>query len=451
MTIRFELRTTKKFAEGEKSPLHISISDGRDFRKRQVTQIKVNPAAWDSKLGCLKKRYLMNEEERIAISSEMSNMTKYVSTAYVEAKQDGKINDSWLMRTVNDYYSGKSLKEPKVPKVMFDDIYDKFLETRNLSVGRRRHYEVLRRMIHRYVSYVRCAQYGKSKYEFNLAKVTTGVLDDLYDYIEHENEYVEQYPKILEEHPEAREIKPRGENYMSSVFKELKALFNWSYKTKLIKDHPFDDFEMPTEQYGDPIYLTMDDVGAIAYADFSDDKSLEEQRDIFVFQCIMGCRVGDLMRLTKADVVNGVLEYIPDKTIRTRTKTIKVPLNDYALEIVKRYKDRPGERLLPFISSQNYNENIKVILKKAGVTYLVTKLDPITRRPVKVPINTIASSHIARRTFVGNLYKGIKDPAIISSLTGHAEYSRSFSRYRNIDMDVKRETVDLLDFSKRKK
>ncbi len=87
MTIRFELRTTKKFAEGEKSPLHISISDGRDFRKRQVTQIKVNPAAWDSKLGCLKKRYLMNEEERIAISSEMSNIGKSIVICPFEPKR----------------------------------------------------------------------------------------------------------------------------------------------------------------------------------------------------------------------------------------------------------------------------------------------------------------------------------------------------------------------------
>lgn len=33
--------------------------------------------------------------------------------------------------------------------------------------------------------------------------------------IENEYEYVEKYPKILEENPETREIKPRGENYMT--------------------------------------------------------------------------------------------------------------------------------------------------------------------------------------------------------------------------------------------
>ena len=33
------------------------------------------------------------------------------------------------------------------------------------------------------------------------------------------------------------------------------------------------------------------------------------------------------------------------------------------------------------------------------MTYLVTKLDTVTRTEVKVPINEIASSHMARRTF----------------------------------------------------
>jgi len=50
------------------------------------------------------------------------------------------------------------------------------------------------------------------------------------------------------------------------------------------------------------------------------------------------------------------------------------------MSIVEKYKDVPGDQLLPFISSQNYNENIKTILEKAGITYLVTKLDSVTAR-----------------------------------------------------------------------
>ena len=49
MTIRFELRTTKNTKGSEMVPLHISVSDGRAFRQRQVTNIMVNPEHWDVK------------------------------------------------------------------------------------------------------------------------------------------------------------------------------------------------------------------------------------------------------------------------------------------------------------------------------------------------------------------------------------------------------------------
>lgn len=66
---------------------------------------------------------------------------------------------------------------------------------------------------------------GRVRYSFDVVKVDKGVLDNLYDYIENEFEYVEAYPKILEDNPEARDIKPRGENYMSGIFKEVRAFF----------------------------------------------------------------------------------------------------------------------------------------------------------------------------------------------------------------------------------
>ena len=271
------------------------------------------------------------------------------------------------------------------------------------------------------------------------------VRDHVYDYIENEYEYVEMYPRILEDNPEARYIKPRGENYMSGVFKEVRAFFNWAYKNKIIDSFPFEGFEMPSERYGSPIYLTLEDVQKLYTADLSDDPYLAVQRDIFVFQCNVGCRVGDLLRLKKRDVINGAVEYIPTKTIKENARTVVVPLNSVAQEIVDRYAGLPGDQLLPFDSSERYNVSIKTVFEKAGVTYLVTKLDTVSRTEVKVPINEIASSHMARRTFIGNIYKLVKDPNLVSALTGHVEGSRAFTRYRTIDIDMKKDLVKILE------
>ena len=63
------------------------------------------------------------------------------------------------------------------------------------------------------------------------------------------------------------------------------------YKTKIINTFPFEGFEMPSERYGSPIYITLDDVQKIYTADLSDFPLLAIQRDIFVFQCNVGCKL----------------------------------------------------------------------------------------------------------------------------------------------------------------
>jgi integrase len=281
---------------------------------------------------------------------------------------------------------------------------------------------------------------------FDVKAISTEDLNNIYDYIVNEHQIVKDYPEILEAQPETRKIQERGGNTVTGIIKKLRAFFNWCEKEGLLKKNPFIGFEKGEgEQYGTPIYLTKDELKQIYAADFSDNPSLETQRDIFVFQCNVGCRVGDMMRLTKRDVINGSIEYIPNKTIKENAKTVVVPLNSMAKAILEKYKDLPGEQLLPFIASQNYNYAIKDIVKKAGITRLVTTLDPLTRKEVKRPINEVASSHMARRTFIGNIYKKVKDQHLVSSLTGHSDNSRAFVRYRNIDIDMKQELVNILD------
>ena len=76
---------------------------------------------------------------------------------------------------------------------------------------------------------------------------------------------------------------------------------------------------------------------------------------------------------------------------------------------------------------------------------MVTVLNPTTGAEEKRPLNEIASSHLARRTFIGNLYKKVKDPLLISSLTGHVNGSRAFARYREIDEETKLELVNMIN------
>lgn len=160
------------------------------------------------------------------------------------------------------------------------------------------------------------------------------------------------------------------------------------------------------------------------------------------FSALLVVEWGDLFSMTKENVINGAIEYVARKTKDKKKIAVRVPLNSTAKEILNRYTD--SEKLLPFISEQKYNAAIKEFFLLAGVVRIVTTINPTTGEAEQRPINEVASSHLARRAFAGNLYKQVKDPNLVGSLSGHKEGSKAFARYREIDEDMKRELVNLL-------
>ena len=114
------------------------------------------------------------------------------------------------------------------------------------------------------------------------------------------------------------------------------------------------------------------------------------------------------------------------------------------MEILNKYKSTERKSLLPFISSQKYNDYIKQILHTCGIDRMVTVLNPTTGESEQRCIADVASSHIARRTFIGNLYKKVKDPNLVGKLSGHKEGSRAFARYRDIDDEMISDLTNLL-------
>ena len=267
----------------------------------------------------------------------------------------------------------------------------------------------------------------------------------MWDFFENEYKYFEKYPQIYENIPEKRTPQPRGKNTLIDCFSRIRTFFLWCYENGKTTNRPFDKFPIEECLYGTPVYISLDEREQIWNADLSARPQLAIQRDIFIFQSVIGCRVSDLYRMTKQSIVNGAIEYIPKKTKEGRPLTVRVPLNERAKEILKRYEDFEGPGLLPFISEQKYNKAIKEFFKLAGIDRIVTTLDPLTREEVKRPIYEVASSHMARRTFIGNIYRKVKDPNLVSALSGHKEGSKAFQRYRDIDEEMKKDLVKLLD------
>lgn len=439
MTVRFRIYRKKVSASDALalySNVYVRLRDGRAVDQTVRTEILVRGGCWDSRHECIKSKSAYPLEERASVDASISSLRAFIATEYVSAKIDGAIVDGWLKGCVDRFHK-------KSYGTSFKELFSLFLGSRELSEQREKQYLSLQNIIGRYEVFM--SESNGRRYRFDIEKLEPRDLNQIWHFLANEHDLCRDYPALMECYKGSKAPRARGKNTIIDLFKKMRAFFNWCKKEGLVKSSPFDSYHLAQELYGTPVCLAMEEVRKIAGWDFRKNKGLARQRDIFVFQCNVGFRVSDLIRMRKCDIVDGCISFIPSKTISENPRTVVVPLNKTAMRIVERYSKDESEKLLPFISVQKYNDSIKRVLRECGITRMVTVLDPLTRRERRIPICEVASSHMARRTFVNNIYRKVKDPALVSALTGHVEGSRAFSRYREIDDEVKKELVRMLE------
>ena len=345
---------------------------------------------------------------------------------------------------------------------------DTYLAAHKLSENRLKNFRVLVRCLHRFELYKR--KDGSRGFTLSFTNLTPELLRLIEDFLLDEKSVFLQYPEIYEQYPYSAKVavktpkrkrsptldeqgnevpkgmpKSRGQNTVADLLTRFRAFVLWAIDNGYTANNPFRYFSIGEIVYGTPIYISNEERTQLLETDLSDDKELETQRDIFVFQCLVGCRVSDLYKMTYRSIINDAIEYIPRKTKEDRPITVRVPLNDTARKLIAKYQDYSRDSLFPFNTEQDYNRKIKEAFRRAGLDRTVTVLDQQTRQEVQRPLYEVASSHMARRTFIGNIYKKVKDPNLVGALSGHKEDSKAFARYRTIDDDMKKELIGFLD------
>lgn len=438
-----------------RSEIQFRLSLTKDIKLRLKSGIYIKPSRFNA--GTIVKPRANQEEiaELKELERKIRDLEDYIY-ALCEDNPVERLTKEFLTKEIDRFHHPKRERKPKEVEEKlqkkFIELVEEFPTKRGLSEWRHRRYGVLSRSLHRFELYRKVKRQIPAKLDFEM--FTTDILEDYERFLRNEPEIFDKYPRIFEQYPaETRKARksrrpfPKGDNTIINIFACLRTFFHWAIEEGLTTNNPFVKYKgKTTEHYGTPYYITLEERDRIADFDLSANKSLAVQRDIFIFHCCIGCRISDLMRLTPANIINDAVEYIASKTKGERPNVIRVPLTQRAKDILERYKgeDREG-RILPFISSQKYNVAIKKIFKECGITRIVTILNPTTGEEEQRPINEIASSHLARRTFVGNLYKKVKDPNLVGALSGHKEGSRAFSRYRDIDDDMKKELIGLME------
>lgn len=418
-----------------KSEILLRFVAGRDHIYRLHSRISVQPSRFKDGSVVIPRIATEEQQSLRRVREQLDALCARLLDEYESAPR-GEVSREWMQDAVERFHNpaGTSAKG-------FFEAFEAFEDAKRgeVSTARMNRYGVTVRALGRWeqvrrrkLSLARFSKEDVQAFEKFLLDEHTLVDDERYADI-----YGGMGPKELPG--------MRSRNTLLDYTGVIRAFFHWARSEKLTQADPFEDYTVAAAVYGTPYFISVDELERIRTCDLEKRPEIAAQRDIFVFQCLVGCRVGDLRRFRKGDIVDGVLEYIPHKTKDGKPRTVRVPLNSRAREIVERYAGFRGDRLLPFISPQKYNEDIKKVFKAAGVTRKVAVLDPLTREEVREPLDEIASSHLARRTFIGNLYRQVKDPNLIGSMSGHAESSRAFARYRDIDDSMKADIVRLLE------
>ena len=449
------------------SEINLRLYVSRDIRLRVGSGIWLDRKRWGKKNDI--NIPLIQGEEReqlLAKRDRLKALTDVLEREINTATDKSAITREYMEKVVKKFH--KPVKAAKEYEKSFFDIIDEYIAKHKLSEQRLKNFKVLTRCLKRFELYKR--KTGSRGFKLNLSSLNPDQLRQIDEFLASEKQVFLQFPEIYEEVPYSAKLavktpkrkrptvldedgnevpkgmpKERGQNSIADMMNRFRAFILWANDNGYTANNPFKHYSIGEIVYGTPIYISNEERNRLYETDLSDDPALAVQRDIFVFQCYIGCRVSDLYKMTERNIIDGAIEYIPRKTKEDRGITVRVPLTKVALEILARYRDPARDTLLPFYSEQKYNVKIKEAFKRAGLDRMVTTIDQCTRQEVQRPLYEVASSHMARRTFIGNIYKKVKDPNLVGSLSGHKEGSKAFARYRDIDEEMKKELVGLLE------
>ena len=209
----------------------------------------------------------------------------------------------------------------------------------------------------------------------------------------------------------------------------LKTFLGYCLEEGHAKNDQFKKFVVKREVTHQEV-LDMNEVKRMYAFDLSENKRLERVRDVFILGCLTGMRYSDYKRIKRENIVNDVIRM---REVKDKSKTLEIPLSNWAKEILEKYNYN-----LPVISEQKFREYIKETARLVGFTEQVIVASRIGNTIIeesKIRCDLI-STHTARRTFITIMKnKGVPDK-VIMKITGHKSLSSFHRYYRPNDEDV---------------
>jgi len=218
--------------------------------------------------------------------------------------------------------------------------------------------------------------------------------------------------------------KPYSKNFIAKQIKNVKQYSNAAVDAGYIKDISFRRFKASWEE-ADTIHLSWDEISQLKELKLDANTTQGKVRNLFVFNCYLGLRYSDLYKLDKNRFTTLQNQMFLKIRMKKTDDVVKFPVLQSAEDIMKMYNYK-----LPEVCEPIFNEEIKKICLKAGITNLETKRE--TRGGKKliltIPKYEMVSSHTGRRSFATNFYEDGVAIRELMAVTGHTT-EQAFLKY----------------------
>ena len=213
------------------------------------------------------------------------------------------------------------------------------------------------------------------------------------------------------------------ETTMSLMFRTLRSAYNKAIKAKCARksDCPFDEYKInkfDTKTQKRAIAKTevlkftkeVDYIGKRQYVQLS--------KDIFIFSYLCGgINFTDIANLTKANITNGRIHYIRQKT----GKLIKLGISEEAMQIIKKYESESKGYLFPILNANIHKTPLQKQNRIHKMLGNVNKNLKLIAAQLNVDANM--TTYVARHSFASVLKKSGVSIALISEALGHSDLS----------------------------
>ena len=236
--------------------------------------------------------------------------------------------------------------------------------------------------------------------------------------------FIIDFEQFLRIEKSINKAQPLRNNGVMKHLERLKKMSKLALRLEWLEKDPFIKFSLKFIKH-ERSYLTESELKCLEDAQIDKPKH-QIARDMFVFACYTGLSYIDVKQLNEDNIVRGIdgNYWIYSKREKTG-ESIKIPLLDRALDILKKYNSI-NNSLLPIYSNQKTNDSLKEIASN-------------------LEIKKKLSFHVARHTFATTITLSNGVPIeTVSKLLGHTKlsttqiYARVLEQKISNDMDMLR-------------